>query len=162
MQKSALGNSDPNMLAIYLSDTSDSKLVISEIDAIRVLRDELGKDRVFLFHRDTHWGKKWGGYQDLMTWLTTANNAVQCYTDASYEQYRRSSLEKLFGFSCLEAESQTDLLTKAENSTGIIGHFPESKDNIQLQIPYLLISDVDVVWPRRTAIRTVEKNGSSS
>jgi hypothetical protein len=155
--ESAHANQDINMYAIYLSDTSDPTLVMSEIKNIRQLQERDDLDRIFLFHRDTHWGKKWGAYQDLMSWLNTGENAVQYYTDASYGRNKRSTSQKLFGFTCLNAGLQDSLLTRSEITTGIIGHSSKLKGSIRPSIPYLLISDADVAWPQRSAIKTVEK-----
>ena len=157
LRRSMADNADRNLYGIYLSDTSNPQLITEEIKAMRKLQEEIGRDRVFLFHRATHWGKKWGGYQDLMTWLSGKSEMVQTYIDEKYGSFRRDPSQKLFSFSCLNKHTQDTLLAADEATSGIIGDVSLLRNIDHPTIQYLLISDADVLWPEDTAIITVEK-----
>jgi membrane glycosyltransferase len=161
METSLRGNQDENLLAIYLSDTHEWRLVIEEINQIKGVQDAYGASRVFYFHRKNNWGKKWGAYQDLMAWLSGSDYPI-AYLGKKHGRYKRDQNQRLFSLELIDSPVDDTLLTREEKETGIIGNVDALERNSQRGVKYLLISDADVIWPPGTAINIIEKMAHES
>ena len=158
LAQSMAANQDPNMYFAYLSDTEDPNLVQLEVIAIRTLQDIHGRNRVIYFHRRKPWGKKWGAYQDLMVWLHKGAEHPITYTAEKYGRFRRDPTQRLFGLETIHFPVGTRLVKAKELTDGIVGDVRAIRcEDGNPQVKYLLVSDADVVWPERAAIKVVEK-----
>ncbi len=151
------GNRDANLFFIYLSGAEDPELVRQELEAVGQLQQVFGRDQVLYFHRRTNWGKKWGAYQDLMVWLHHGNAYPLAYVSESYGRYRRDSAQSFFSLELMAESSRGPLLAPEEIASGVVGETARLDPKRGYPVEYLLISDVDVVWPAGSALRIVAK-----
>lgn len=140
------GNGSDKLYAIYLSATDKPSVLRQEISAIRVLQEQFGKNRFFLFHRNPrqkNFGHKWGAYQDLFYFLRTGQNRPHNYNQAADRKPVRRPNAVAFAFS--EDLCREGVVSDKEAETGTIGDlngFPFGS------FQNAIISDFDTIWPK--------------